>query len=79
MTDIVQKMHLSEELSNALIGYENPLSNILLVVKSYESGSWSAMRKACARFRMDQEVLPDFYQTAINWADEYRNINDSIL
>lgn len=79
MTDIVQQLPLTEDLSAALIGHENPLGNILGVVKSYESASWSQMRRACARFRMDQDELPEFYQAAITWADQYKHSNDSIL
>ncbi|NVK25160.1 MAG: HDOD domain-containing protein [Gammaproteobacteria bacterium] len=79
MCDIVRQLPLSEEVSDALIGHENVLGNILGVVKSYESGSWTAMRKSSARFRIEQEILPEFYATAIEWADEYKNINDSII
>lgn len=79
MTDIVQQLPLTEEISAALIGYENPLGNILGVVKSYEAASWSQMRRACARFRMDQDDLPALYENAIVWADQYKNSNDSIM
>lgn len=79
MTDIVRQLPLTEELSAALIGHENTLGNILRVVKSYESASWSQMRRACARFRIDQEILPDMYAVAIEWADQYKSSHDSIL
>lgn len=79
MTDIVQQLPLTKDLSAALIGHENQLGNVLRVVKSYESASWSAMRKACARFKMDQDDLPEIYEAAIVWADQYKNSHDSIL
>ena len=79
MIEIVQQLPLTEELSAALIGHENQLGNILGIVKSYESASWSAMRRACARFRMDQDDLPEIYQDAIVWADQYKDSHDSIL
>lgn len=79
MNDIVKQLPLSEEACNALIGHENLLGNILLVVKSYESGSWSAMRKACARFRIEQDILPDIYMGAVDFSNRYKESNDSIM
>lgn len=79
MTDLVVQLPLSEDLAAALIGHENPLGNILGVVKSYEAASWSQMRRACARFRMDQDDLPELYENAIVWADKYKNSTDAIM
>ncbi len=75
MEDLVKQLPITEEVSAALIGHENTLGNILRITKAYESASWSAMRKACARFRMEQDVLPDFYVNAVEWANFYEESN----
>lgn len=75
MFDILDSLPLAEDISNALLGKEGDLFNILGVVKAYESASWSAMRRACARLRLDQDVLPEIYQTSIEWADRYKEID----
>lgn len=79
MEDLVIQLPVSEEVSQALIGHENPLGNILGIVKAFESASWSAMRRACARFRIDQDILPDFYTDAIEWANIYETTTDGSI
>lgn len=81
MFEITKELPLSESVASALIGHENNLGNILNVVKSYESGSWSAMRRACARFNINQDSLGDYYNDSVVWAnllsEEQNLLNDN--
>ena len=72
MDKLVAQLPISEESRDALLGKDNPLADVLSVVRAYESASWSQMRRACAKFRLDQELLPDIYSDAIRWADAYK-------
>lgn len=68
---IIESMPLHEDVASALLGRGNALQDILETVKAYETGSWSKMRRACAKLRMEQEELPDFYFQAVEWANVY--------
>ena len=72
MEKLVTQLPITEESRSALLDQESPLSDVLQVVRAYESASWSKMRKACAKFNMDQDDLPDIYTDAIHWADIYK-------
>lgn len=72
MTKLVEQLPISKPCKEALIAIENPIFDLLQVVKAYESASWSQMRRACAKFKLNQEDLPDIYSDAIHWADVYQ-------
>jgi EAL and modified HD-GYP domain-containing signal transduction protein len=79
MDSLVKQLPITKDVSAALIGHENVLGNILGITKAYETASWSAMKKACARFRMEQDVLPDYYVDAVQWANIYEEANNAQL
>ena len=79
MENLVIQLPISTEAKDSLMGKENPLTNILNIVRAYESASWSKMRRACAKFNFDQDLLPDYYTEAIHWADVYKDTTGEII
>ncbi len=74
MEQVVERLPFPEPLHEALLGSKNTLYYILEVVKAYEKGSWWAMQKACEPLNMSDDCLPEFYQSAIAWAEMHKEI-----
>ena len=72
MEVLVPQLPITEESRDALMEKDNAMLHVLLVVRAYESASWSQMRRACAKFSIAQDILPDIYTDAIRWADKYK-------
>ena len=79
MSELAEQLPLTDDARKALLGAENELFDILNVVKAYETASWSQMRRACARFNIDQDMLPDIYTEAIHWADIYKDTTGAAI
>lgn len=73
MEDLLPTLPLSEEIKQALLGYDGIYLRILNLIKAYESGSWRAMQKAANVLKLEEADLPMFYAEAINWADILNN------
>lgn len=76
MSYLAEQLPITEDCKQALLDKENQLHDILTIVKAYESASWSQMRRACAKFNFQQELLPDLYGESVHWADVY-NVQNS--
>lgn len=71
MQDIVGKMSLSNDLSEALARQGGNLLVFLRLVESYEAGDWSAFEDAQKELGLGDENITDFYVDALAWADSF--------
>ncbi|MEL0639610.1 HDOD domain-containing protein [Pseudoalteromonas aliena] len=73
MSFLIEKLPFPDEIKAALLNEKNTLYYILNVVKAYETGSWWALEQAVILINLDSKVLPNLYQQAVDWADNYKN------
>ncbi|GAB0108931.1 EAL and HDOD domain-containing protein [Pseudoalteromonas distincta] len=73
MSFLVEKLPFPDDIKAALLDEKNTLYYILNIVKAYETGSWWALEQAVILINLDSKVLPNLYQQAVDWADNYKN------
>ena len=78
MEDIVLTLPLVQEIKDALVGYQNPLYNILKLTTCYEEGSWYNTQKMANALRVKEDRLPIFYEQAAKWAESIVELADAI-
>lgn len=71
MDEIAIDLPVTDEIKEALLGYKNPLYQLLQLVKAYESGSWYNTQRFANVVRIDEAALPGIYQDAISWSNTY--------
>lgn len=71
MEEIITKLPLAEDVTNALLGDNSPLLHQLNLVKAYESGSWYWTQKRANAVGIEQDKLPELYSQATQWAESY--------
>lgn len=69
MTDIVAKLPLAQNISDALLGVPNMLRDYLDLAVSYAQGDWEVVQQKTLQLNLDPSMLPTIYQEAITWAD----------
>lgn len=69
MENLMGKLPLSNNLKDALIYREGDLNNYLSLTISYEKGDWEGVSNYSNHIQIDDQVLPQYFIKAINWAD----------
>ena len=69
MSDIVEKLPLSDELKDALCGEENALKNYLALIRAYEVGHWQAIDRLSKLLGIDAGMSQSFYHESIKWGN----------
>lgn len=65
-------LSLATPIQEALLGTaegDNPLSLILELVRSYETGDWEAVLPPCEKIALDSDLLRNIYCEAVAWAE----------
>lgn len=70
MDKIVKSLPLKEEISQALIGYDNQYKQVLDLAIGVEQGKWETITEKCRTFMIDENVLSTEYLKALNWSNE---------
>jgi len=70
MSKILKRIHLSEEVCQALLGYKNDLSNILDLIILYERNSEEDFIKKLNQNNIALEKFTETYITAFQWSDQ---------
>ncbi len=66
MAEILSKLHLSEDINQALLALEGPIGETLEVVLRYERADWNAIE---ARASFSQAQLLQAYVDSIEWTN----------
>lgn len=69
MENLMAKLPLSSDLKDALISREGKLNDYLGLTVSYEKGDWEGVSNFSDNIQIDDQVLPQYFVKAINWAD----------
>lgn len=70
MADILADIAVKEEIKSALLGRSNPFRNIFEIAVNYETGVWEEVSDFAARVKMDENVIPDLFSKALEWAKQ---------
>jgi c-di-GMP-related signal transduction protein len=73
MTEIMNRLPLSEKIISALIDNTGELATYLELTKNYEKGEWSQIPSLAAALCILEEVIPPFYLEACNWSNALTN------
>lgn len=69
MNKLLKRIHLSNEICNALLGYKNELSNVLDLIILYERNYEDLFLKKLNEYDIDLDVFTKTYLSAIKWSD----------
>lgn len=70
MEEALAELPIEQDIKSALIGESNLLRNTLDATVAYERGQWERFRDASATIRLQQDLFPDIYTSAIEWATD---------
>jgi len=71
MNEILEKISMSKNISDALVYGEGEAAKYLMLVKCYEKGEWDNVREYAAQTCVPEETVPGIYIEACKWADEF--------
>ncbi len=70
MAEVVGKLDLSEEVTNALLDRTGPLAAPLVLVDAYETGEWDAVVQRAEELGIQPGAIPPMYLDALAWSAE---------
>lgn len=75
MASIVNELPLPEEITDALLGKQNEVRELLEIVKGYESGSWENLDSNRLFKLFSKEKFMSLYVQALAWSMEMENLD----
>jgi len=73
MKKILKRIHLSEEICEALLGNKNELSDVLDLIILYERNYEDTFLKKINQYNIDLETFTNTYLSSIQWSDRIFN------
>ena len=71
MNEIVEKISISKNISDALVYGEGEAAKYLRLVECYEKGEWDNVKEYAAQTCVPGDAVPGIYVEACKWADEF--------
>ena len=71
MEKILARLELSPEVRGALLERNGPLGTPLQLVEAYEKANWDEARGLASDNAVPDELVPDMYLDALQWASEH--------
>lgn len=68
LPEILEKMPISHEIKEALLGGENRFRDVYETVIAYEAADWRAFAEKASKLNLDEETVPDLYLKSVEWA-----------
>ena len=75
MEEVLKKVNLSDELTDALLGKDNDLRRLLDLVIAYEKGDWDTVIAYCERENLSPEFLQPAYDNVLEWYNALQSIS----
>jgi EAL and modified HD-GYP domain-containing signal transduction protein len=72
MVTILEKLPISKEIKQALLGMEGEYAQYLETVKAFESGLWGKIITQSEKLNISQKDLHSIFNDAIRWSNEMR-------
>ncbi|MBI2300242.1 MAG: HDOD domain-containing protein [Armatimonadetes bacterium] len=70
LAKLLEELPLADDVREAVLGQEGPLSDPLHLVTAFERGDWMALQQLTARMRLPSEDVLPLYLSAVRRADE---------
>ena len=70
MHEVLERVNLDEDVTQALLNREGRYADPLLVVESYELGLWESAAEAAEHINFNPADLPTLYNDALQWTSE---------
>lgn len=71
MKDILENVHLADEIKTALMGKNKNFNTILRIVTNFEKGDWDSKLFASISGKSIEKKLPEFYLDAIKMVNSF--------
>ena len=68
LPEILEKMPISHEVKEALLGVENRFRDVYETVIAYEAADWREFAEKARKLNLDEETVPDLYLKSVEWA-----------
>lgn len=70
LDEILHELPLAPDVKNALLGRDSKTGQLLSAVIAQEQGDWDRLRRAANSLGLNEDKLPDLYQSAILYPEE---------
>ena len=68
LPEILEKMPISHEIKEALLGGENRFRDVYETVIAYEAADWREFAEKARKLNLDEGIVPDLYLKSVEWA-----------
>ena len=68
LPEILEKMPISHEVKEALLGVENRFRDVYETVIAYEAADWRSFAEKARKLNLDEETVPNLYLKSVEWA-----------
>lgn len=68
LPEILEKMPISNEIKEALLGGENRFRDVYETVLAYEAADWPKFAEKAKKLNLDEESVPELYLKSVEWA-----------
>lgn len=68
LPEILEKMPISNEIKEALLGGENRFRDVYETVLAYETADWREFAKKARKLNLHEETVPELYLKSVEWA-----------
>lgn len=70
---IIDSLPLEDDIKAAMVGKNNKLHEMFMVVIAYEQGDWDNLLRQCESLGIGNMDVPDIYFNSLLWADKVYN------
>ena len=71
LKEILNELPLAADVKDALLGEGNILGDMKQLIGFYELGDWANFSAAVAKFKLNEDRVPQLYADAVQWADKF--------
>ena len=68
LESLIEKLHLSDEIIQALVHQAGPLFPCLQLVQFYEAGRWSELDAVIQQLKIESKNIATYYMDAVRWS-----------
>ncbi len=73
---IIGGLPLEDDIKEAMMGKENKLHDMFMVILYYEKGNWDEMVRDTKLLKIDYHEIPDIYYSSLAWANKVFNSSE---
>jgi len=70
LPEILKDIPIDDDIKAALLGEQNILREVFECVLSYETGDWNKLSQQATKLGIDETVIPNLYQEAVEWGHQ---------